>query len=195
MYRQGHGKGRGVPRIEVLPVDEQPLGVPALAAPKKPAEPAGARRPNGQLADRHFASELARRGGLARAAKAKQLRALAGLGLRGALPEALRPFLEDAEQFSSHEVERLAQECGGGVCPPNAAALVQQAALAMAASRSAYAVGDLVTGSRLGAEVRSCLLGARELCVREAESRRAGETVRNGRPAIAPRFLVGGADK
>jgi hypothetical protein len=48
---------------------------------------------------------------------------------------------------------------------------MQQAALAMAASRAAYAKGDLALGAKLGAEVRSCLLGARELCVREAQSR------------------------
>jgi hypothetical protein len=66
------------------------------------------------------------------------------------------------------------------VCPPNAAALVQQAALAMAGSRAAYGTGDVATGARLGAEVRSCLLGARELCVREAESRPKGS-----RPSLA----------
>jgi hypothetical protein len=169
--RNGHGNGAGVPRVEVLPVDEQPAGLAAPASVPPPAEPAGARGPGGRLADRTFASELGRRGGFARAERARQLRALRGLGLHGEPPEALRPYLIDADEYAAAEVARLARECGGGTCPPNAAALVQQGALAMAGSRAAYASGDLVTGARLGAEVRSCLLGARELCVREAQSR------------------------
>jgi hypothetical protein len=31
--RTGHGNGAGVPRIEVLPVDELPAGVPGNAGP------------------------------------------------------------------------------------------------------------------------------------------------------------------
>ena len=114
---------------------------------------------------------MARRGGLARAAKAKQLRALVKLGLLGVVPAALSPYIDAAQEFADAEVERLARECGGGICPQNAAALVQQAALAMAGSRAAYAAGDLTLGARLGVEVRQNLLGARELTVREAQGR------------------------
>lgn len=169
--RSGHGNGAGVPRIEVLPADEQPVGVPAPAGLPVPAEPAGLRDDAGRIADRQLAVELGRRGGLERARRATQLRALRGLGLHGEPPESLREYLPDADEFVLHEVARLARDCGGGVCPPNAAVLVQQGALAMAGSRAAYASGDLATGARLGAEVRSCLLGARELCVREAQAR------------------------
>jgi hypothetical protein len=41
----------------------------------------------------------------------------------------------------------------------------------MAGSCAAYATGELALGSKLGAEIRSNLLGARELCVKEAQSR------------------------
>lgn len=170
-FRNGHGNGKGVPRIEVLPPDEQPRGVPAPAREPALPEPPGSRSRTGGFVPGARARELARLGGLARAAKARQLRALDGLGLRGTPPKALRPYLAEADEFCVREVERLARECGGGVCPPNACALMQQAALAMAASRAAYAKGELALGARLGAEVRSCLLGARELCVREAQSR------------------------
>lgn len=169
--RTGHGRGAGSPRIETLPSDEQPTGIPAPDELPESPEAARAGRSNGRIADRSLASELGRRGGLARAAKASQLRALTGLGLRGATPEALRPYLDDANEFAESEVTRLARECGGGVCPPNAAALVQQAALAMAGSRAAYAAGDAIAGAKLGVEVRQNLLGARELTVREAQSR------------------------
>ncbi|MEI9940504.1 MAG: hypothetical protein WDO69_25090 [Pseudomonadota bacterium] len=171
MIRSGHGTGAGTPHVEVQPLSEQAVGVPAAAGPAKPLEPEGGRSSNGRIADRELATELARRGGLARAAKAAQLRALIGLGLLGALPEVLRPYLDAANEFADAEVERLARECGGGVCPQNAAALVQQAALAMAGSRAAYAQGDLATGAKLGVEVRQNLLGARELTVLEAKSR------------------------
>jgi hypothetical protein len=104
-------------------------------------------------------------------AKRRELRSLTGLGLLGATPEVLRPYLDAAEEFARNEVARLARECGGGVCPENAAALVMAAARAMAGSCAAYATGDLALGSKLGAELRSNLLGARELTVREAQSR------------------------
>jgi len=169
--RSGHGSGAGSPRVEVLPADEQPVGVPAPGGSVPRAQAAGARRSNGQIADSQAASELGRRGGLARAAKALQLKALTGLGLLGATPEVLRPYLDAANDFAEAEVERLARECGGGVCPQNAAALVLAGARAMAGSCAAYATGDLALGGRLGAEIRSSLLGARELCVREAQAR------------------------
>ncbi len=163
--------GKDALRVETLQADEQPEGIPAPSGGAGLLQAEPARRSNGQLADRQGASQLGRRGGLARAAKASQLAALIGLGLRGAAPEVLGPFLADANAFAASEVERLARECGGGVCPQNAAALVQQAALAMAGSRAAYAQGDTALGAKLGVEVRQNLLGARELCVREAQSR------------------------
>jgi len=169
--RAGHGRGAGSPRVETLPIDEQPIGIPASVEPARSVEAGKVGRSNGKIADRSLASELGRRGGLARAAKASQLRVLTGLGLLGATPEGLRPFLDAADAFCSAEVARLARECGGGVCPQNAAALVQQAALAMAGSRAAYAAGDTVIGAKLGTEVRQNLLGARELTVLEAKSR------------------------
>lgn len=169
--RAGHGAGGGVPRVEVLPADEQPAGVAAPSGAVVPLLPAVARDPNGRLADSSAAKELGRRGGSARAAKARELRALQGLGLGGIAPDLLRPFLERAEEFALAECERLARECGGGVCPANAVALVHAAARAMAGSCAAYAAGDCALGAKLGAELRSNLLGARELCVREAQSR------------------------
>jgi hypothetical protein len=158
--RAGHGNGAAFPRIETLPADEQPIGIPAPARPPEPPKAATVRRRNGQIADSQTASELGRRGGLARAAKAAQLRALTGLGLLGAAPDILKPYLDAALEFANHEVERLARECGGGVCPSNASALVLAAARAMAGSCAAYATGELALGAKLGAEVRSNLLGA-----------------------------------
>jgi hypothetical protein len=41
----------------------------------------------------------------------------------------------------------------------------------MAGSCAAYATGELALGAKLGAELRSNLLAARELCVKEAQGR------------------------
>jgi hypothetical protein len=170
--RAGHEARTGTPlRVEVLCAAEQPVGVPAPSEPAGPPEAAASGRSNGQIADRSLAIELGRKGGKARAAKAAELKALTGLGLLGATPEALKPYLEAATEFALSEVARLARECGGGVCPQNAAALVQAGARAMAGSCAAYAAGDLALGAKLGAELRQHLLGARELTVREAQAR------------------------
>lgn len=166
--------------VEVLPADEQPRGLPAPASAPSPPEPAGSRRPTGQLVPGPRARELARRGGLARAAKARQLRVLEGLGLRGAQPKVLRPFLEDAEQFAKYETERLARTVGGGVCEGAPASFVQSAALETAGSRAAFAKGDMVLGSRLAAAARQNLLAAHELCAREAQARAATDDGSHG---------------
>jgi hypothetical protein len=129
---------------------------------------------------------MGRQGGLARAAKAKQVRALTGLGIIGATPEWLRPYADDADQFCKAEVDRLARECGGGTCPQNAAILVQQAALAMAGSRAAYASGDVAGGAKLGVEVRQNLLAAREITVLEAKARPQSLASRWLRPTQEP---------
>ena len=171
-YRTGHGNGKNaLARIETLAARDQPAGLPAPSGALPIVEAVAARDTNGRIADRLAAAELGRRGGLARAAKAKQLRALSDLGLAGTPPEVLRPYWDAALRFAEAEVERLARECGAGICPQNAAALVQAGARAMAASCAAYAAGDLALGAKLGAELRSHLLGARELTVREAQGR------------------------
>lgn len=179
--------GKDALRVETLQADEQAAGVPAPSCPQEPPLAATGREPNGRIADRHIASLLGRRGGLARAAKATQVRALEGLGLIGATPEWLRPYADDADQFCKAEVERLARECGGGVCPQNAAVLVQQAALAMAGSRAAYGTGDVTTGAKLGVEVRQCLLAARELTVLEAKARPQSPASRWLKPGKEPK--------
>jgi len=163
--------GKDALRVETLQADEQARGIPAPSIDPAALQAEPTIRHSGRIADRKRAIELGGKGGRARAANALQLRALTGLGLRGATPAALAPYLDDANQFAASEVSRLARECGGGTCPQNACALVQQAALALAGSRAAYAQGDTSLGAKLGVEVRQNLLGARELTVREAQSR------------------------
>jgi hypothetical protein len=163
--------------VEVLRADELPAGIPArrsttaieLAAPPKPR---GQHRP---FRDKHLAAEAGRKGALAAHAKARQLKALEGLGLRGATAGALAPYLADAEAFAVAECERLATCVGGGVCGSAPASIIQSAALALAGSRYLYSAGELSAASRLAESSRQHLLAAHELCAREAKARLAGD--------------------
>jgi hypothetical protein len=183
-FAHGRGARSAIVRVETLPADELPAGVAAPVGasalpPIAPAKP----RPRGK--GRRFDATTARlagdKGRAAQAAIRQAVALLAGLGLRDAQPAALAPFLSDARAFSEHERARLARVVGGGVCEGSAALLVDAAALATAASRAAYAAGDAALGARLSAEARSNLLGAHELCAREAKAR----------PASRPAWMQG----
>lgn len=171
--RTGHGGSKGWVAVETLPVDELPRGVPADPPPEGTQKRVTSRKAFGRVpAGTDEARELARRASKARWEKARQLKFLKELGLLGATPAELAPFLDAGGEFVAAEARRLAQEVGGGVCPPNACVLLQQAALAMAGSRKAYADGDLVLGAKLGVEVRQNLLAAYELTAKEARGRK-----------------------
>jgi hypothetical protein len=176
-------------------VDLQPMGQPEQSELPTPAEAVGKGRSNGKISDRSLAAELGRKGGRARAAKARELRALSGIGLLGVTPAVLARYLDAAAEFALAEVKRLARECDNGVCPENAAALIQAGARAMGGSCAAYAAGDLALGAKLGAELRQHLLGARELTVRETQSRRRwGSIEQSERPQRPTRILIHGPE-
>jgi hypothetical protein len=154
--------------VEVPPASAlQPLPAAPAAPIPAPAQPRGAPFEAGSSA----AVELGRKGGLARAAKANALKAISGLGLLGAAPSKLAPYLDAAEQWSKHEVERLAKDAGSGVVSPAVAALVQSAALALAGSRAAYAEGSLDLASKLAAASQRHTLAAFSLAVSEGKAR------------------------
>jgi hypothetical protein len=83
-----------------------------------------------------------------------------------------------AEAFRRAQVRRLSETVGNGVCGPGPAALVASAALALAASRYAYACGDFLLGARMATEARQQLAGAHELCEDERRhDRRPSRTI------------------
>lgn len=185
--RAGHGTGAGVPRVEVLPADELPAGVPATARLESPQD----RGERGAFAR---GNSLARQGGLARRGKT---RLADRLGLT-ALPagSAFRPYKAAAVSFRRAQCAELARTVGGGVCGPAPSSLVASAALQLAWSRYlgdiAASEGDVelaLKASRLSDASRQSLLAAHELCAREGESR--AKTRRQ--PAIAPWLTTGGA--
>jgi len=166
-----HGRRRvNVPRI-----DELAASVPAPSGTADSARAAVLaqvqRAPSGTVADPQSAALLGQLGGLAKAARDRGLRALEGLGLKGAAPEILAGYLADAEAFAVSEISRLALEAGRGVCGPMPSSMVQSAALELAGSRAAFAMGDVLGGSKLAGASRANLLCAFDLCVKQAHER------------------------
>lgn len=162
--RSGHGTGRGVPRVEVLPVDELPVGVAVLKPPRQamPRPPYAAGSPE--------ASEAGRRGGHARAGKT---RLAAQLTLATDLADpSVRPYLRAAVPFQKAALESIAATVGGGICDALASSMVATAALQLATSRHAFEVeGDAIKGSRLADASRQNLLAATEIAARTAAAR------------------------
>jgi len=170
--RSGHGTGAGVPRIEVLPPDEQPS--PVAAAVAAPAEPVR-RRPDGKLADSASARVLGQRGG---EAKARRVRLVDSLGLSTIVADtSFGPYRAAAEEFVGHHLGELARQAGGEVGPAPST-MVASAALQLAASRWAFdraaekSDPDLFKlGSQLANDSRQNLLASYEMAVREAKAR------------------------
>jgi len=168
-WRKGHGNGAGVPRIEVLPADEVPVGVPGEAR----GEGIGERDAKGRFVPGNLISS---RGG---SAKAGKIKLSARLGL-ATVPEgnAFRPYKASAASFRRAQCAELARNVGGGVCGPAPSSFVASAALQLAWSRY---LGDLAAekgdadlalkASRLAEASRQNLLAAHELCAREASAR------------------------
>jgi hypothetical protein len=164
--RSAHGRARELGAIAVVetpPIDELPAGLPEPSAPPQPARNALGRYQAGHPATRAAARAAGR-------AKRDRTALAHTLGVTSSDPEWSR-FLRQAEAFRRAQVRLLAGSVGGGQCGPAPAALVANAALALAGSRLAYTRGDLMLGARLASEVRQHLLGAHDLCAKEALAR------------------------
>ncbi len=168
--RKGHGTGAGVPRIEVLPLDEQPQIVPDETVPLKRDE-------KGRIADSETARALGAKGGLARTVRARLASALGLIELPDSCE--FKPYRGAAEEFVKHHLANLAAQCGGELGPAPAS-IVASAGGQVAASRylgdKAALSGDpklFHQSSVLANDSRQNLLAAYELGVREAQARKA----------------------
>ena len=169
--RSGHGNGRGRPHVEIV-ADEMPKPLAPVAAPP---DVTLTFRQDGKIADSATASELGRRGGLA---KARRVRLVDSLGLAKLTADsAFLPYRGAAEEFVSHHLTELARSAGGAVGPAPST-MVASAALQLAGSRYAWdkfaTTADaswMKLGSQLSTDSRQNLLAAYELAVREGEAR------------------------
>jgi hypothetical protein len=168
--RAGHGRGKGVPRIEVLPADELPAGVAAPSRLEAPRDEAG------RLLPGPGTTALASKGGAA-AAESRQLAKLLGLWEP---PEGheYAPYARLAREWRDAHTKQLAATVGGGEVGPGPASIVATAALQLAASRWLSDIGAkdgdakaLLDGSRLANDSRQNLLAAHELAAKEAMAR------------------------
>lgn len=171
--RSGHGNGKGVPRVEVMPADELPAGVPGGARAESPSD----RGAGGKFAP---GNSLARLGGESRRG---HTRLASRLGLRTLGDDApFRPYKASATSFRIAHCSELARTVGGGVCGPGPSSLVASASLQLAWSRYLSdlaaetndveaAVELAMKASRLSEASRQNLLAAHELCAKEAQAR------------------------
>jgi hypothetical protein len=170
--RKGHGAGAGVPRIEVLPADEQSQPVPADA----PSLAGVTRRQNGTVDSSKAAKALGTLGGKVKARRVRLARSL-GLNEVDASSEAFAPYKRSASAFRKHHCKAIADQAGGH-CGTGPSSIAASASLQLAASRFLFDrasrtgdPADFITASRLANDSRQNLLAAYELAVREAQAR------------------------
>jgi hypothetical protein len=162
--RTGHGDGAGVPRVEVLPIDELPKGVQGTAL----AEHRGERHDDGTFKP---GARTAQSAGGSSARETTRLARRLTLGDSFADPRFER-YARAARAFRKAHVTSLARTVGGGHCGAAPASIIASAALQLAGSRFAFEVlGDMTLGSRLADASRQNLLAAHELCAKEAVAR------------------------
>jgi hypothetical protein len=173
--RTGHGSQRGKIHVEVPPIDELPDPVKPL--PGSGPETAGPieRNPDGTVSGSEAAKALGKRGG---EAKAKRARLIDALGLSKLVEGAkFAPYRTAAEEFTKHHLAELADSAGGYV-GASASSMVASAAIQLGASRylfdQASESGDpavFMSASKLADSSRQHLIAAYALAVRAAEIR------------------------
>ena len=123
-HRTGHGTGRGQPRIEVLPPDELPEGLPEDAGPSELSDHGS----DGRFQPGNHASvEGGRR-------KAGALTLARKLGLSEKQQPEFAPYLKHAENWRRHKVNELAQTVGSGYCGAGPSSIIATAARQLASS-------------------------------------------------------------
>ena len=165
--RAPHGRAAELgiaPRVEVLPADELPPGLPGDARGSAP----GDHDASGLFARGNKASS---KGGRSRAGATRLARRMGLANVE--LDPAFAPYRRAAADFRRAHVATLARTVGGGFCGPAPASIVASAAWQLAASRYLFdsAAGDtekMIAASKLANDSRQNLLAAHELCAREA---------------------------
>lgn len=183
--RKPHGaaaeRGLPGPRVEVLPPDELPAGVPG------PARPVADRDTSGRFVKGSGTKALARKAGKA-AGESKQLARL--LGLRElAEDHPYAPYARLAREWRDEQMTIVASMVGGGQVSPGVASIISTAAMQMAASRWAADQGaselnpkHMLEFSRLADASRQNILAAHELAAREGQIRAKNKRDRGALP-------------
>ncbi len=168
-WRKGHGVMKdGGPRIETLPADELPKGIPAPARQENP----GDRDRRGLFQP---GNSLARVAGKAK----KGSTHLGGRFSLKALPQGsdFERYKTAAIPFARAIRGEYAMKVGGGECGPAASSIIASAARALALSMyfgdKAMEAGDAdlaMKAVRMADSHKQCLQSAYEICQRMAEA-------------------------
>jgi|SRR5882762_9865213 len=173
-WRKAHGSRKdSLVRIEVLPADELPAGVPDNTPPPQNVE----RGPHGQFAPGNKLSAL---GGKAKAGQVYLAGRLGNIKLSPT--NAFAPYKRQAATFRRVQCATLAKTVGGGICGPAPSSIVASASISLAWSRYFSDQASIAADPRdamematksvnLGDKSRQALLTAHELCAKEAQSR------------------------
>jgi hypothetical protein len=171
--RTGHGNGKGQPRIEVLPPDELPAGIPDAQESQDVKPKKGKRR---AFAAGDEARELGRVGGKANRGRRKLATGLAMGGTKAV--KGFGEYRRAAKTFSRDQCTELAQTVGGGEIGIAPSSVVMSSAMQLAGSRflfdKAAQSGDpdlFRLASQLANDSRQNLLAAHELAARQAVAR------------------------
>jgi hypothetical protein len=157
--RTGHGRGKGQPHVEVLPVDELPAATPANTEPRE-RDASGRFVPGNKLG------------------QSKRLRpGVCGLARVHETAPEFQPFARWGSRYATHRRSELARAHGGEISA-GVGAIVESGALTMAASRylqwQASRTGDpelFKESAQLAATARQHELAAWELAARECKAR------------------------
>ncbi|HVY45973.1 MAG TPA: hypothetical protein VHB21_08845 [Minicystis sp.] len=158
-FRNGHGNGRGSPRVET-PLEEV---VPVHDPEEVPARRERDEQGRFLKGARHAQS----RGGLAK----RDMTAIAAeLGIAKLLASpTFAPFADDIRSFVRAQRMRLSARVGGGECGPGPTKAIVAAALQDAAGRAAMLAGDVSAGSKLLADATQTLAKAYAMASLEAK--------------------------
>ena len=177
--RKGHGRGAGSRRIEVLPVNETPVGVLDLRGPVHSPKldqlrseiartetllAATKRDPNGRPVTREGKRLLSSLGGLVRSERSEVARLEAErVGVLAELATELLPGMLVADP----------DFVGGGELPAGPASMLVSAALQLVASRVLFARGEFKTASALANDSRQNLMACHDYAAKRALARPA----------------------
>jgi hypothetical protein len=170
--RKAHGRAKAAGRTVVVETNlkDLPRGVPAPLSPAAVRDPRKRFEPLTRGSPEAHA--LALKASRAATEKRNRIKALKDLGFPDGPPEWLGAYVDAAREFCDRICADLAQHVGGGGCPTYAAVMVQNAALALAASRAAYTIGDdPALAARLADSARTQVLTAWELAARGARAK------------------------
>lgn len=97
------------------------------------------------------------------------------LGVSAVPPGLTARYYKDAIDYAHAQIQEFAMTIGGGVCGIAPSSILGGAALQLAASKAAFAAGDLIAGSKFADAHKVSITAAWDICAKQAVARRSAE--------------------